>query len=166
MAERLKLRARDAGDLETIAVVVQDALVPLSEIRYLPRERRFALMLNRFRWEAAPKGDGAAATAPSPAGAARRDARYADPAPAFERVHAALVFDEVKAAKRRGLETAAKGGILELLTISHEAPFVLLSFSGAAAIRLEVDRLSCHLEDIGEPWPTIWRPAHDDDEPP
>ena len=56
MAALLKLRARDARDLETIAACVQDALVALGGMKYLPRERRFALMLNRFRWEAAPAG--------------------------------------------------------------------------------------------------------------
>ena len=33
-------------------------------------------------------------------------------------------------------------------------------------IRLEVDRFSCHLEDVGEPWPTVWRPEHSDSEIP
>jgi hypothetical protein len=55
MADALKLRARDGGDLEMIAAILQDALVPLDGMKYLPREQRFALMLNRFRWEGAPK---------------------------------------------------------------------------------------------------------------
>ena len=62
MADILKLRGRDADDLEMIAAILQDALVPQAEMKYHPRERRFALMVNRFRWEAAPKeGDGLAA---------------------------------------------------------------------------------------------------------
>ena len=55
MADALKLRARDGGDLEMIAAILQDALVPLDSMKYLPQEQRFALMLNRFRWEGAPK---------------------------------------------------------------------------------------------------------------
>jgi hypothetical protein len=35
-----------------------------------------------------------------------------------------------------------------------------LIFAGGAAIRLEVDGILCHLEDLGEPWPTRWQPAH------
>jgi hypothetical protein len=37
MAALLKLRARDARDLETIAACVQDALVALGGMKYLPR---------------------------------------------------------------------------------------------------------------------------------
>src|SRR5262249_58588556 len=97
MAERLKLSARDAGDLETIAAILQDALVPLADMTYRRREGRFALMLNRFRWEAAPTEiDGAPATA----GGAEGDASYVDQdAFAFERVHAALIIEKVRAVK-------------------------------------------------------------------
>ena len=37
-----------------------------------------------------------------------------------------------------------------------------LLFSGNAAIRLEIEKLSCRLDDFGQPWPTIFRPAHKD----
>ena len=170
MPERLKLRARDARDLETVAAFAQDALVRLADMTYLPQERRFALMLNRFRWEAEPQEGAAttsARTAPPDSPADGRDARYAEGSlPAFERVHAALVFDRVRAAQRRGLESAAKGGMFSLLTLSLDGDRVLLAFAGGAAIRLRVDQLSCHLEDLDEPWPTVWRPQHSDSEPP
>ena len=41
MTERLRLRAVDADDLSVIAACLQDALVPLSEMAYLPDQRRF-----------------------------------------------------------------------------------------------------------------------------
>ena len=173
MADALKLRARDAGDLEMIAAILQDALVPLDSMKYLPREQRFALMLNRFRWEGAPKERVGNAGSPSgrrakPAGtksAAQADARFADQdATAFERVHAALVFDKVLSVKHRGMGAAAKGGLLALLTLRLEGAVVAISFAGGAEIRLEVERLSCHLEDLGEPWPTVWRPQHSESE--
>jgi hypothetical protein len=165
MSERLKLRARDRRDLETIASIVQDALVHLSDIAYLPRERRFVLMLNRFRWETAPS-DERRLPAGSPDDGAT-DVAFADqPAPAFERVHSALVFDRVRAVKHRGLEKAARGGLVELLTMRLEERHVFLAFAGDAAVRLEIDQLSCHFEDLGEPWPTLWRPWHFDRETP
>jgi hypothetical protein len=93
MAESLKLRARDAGDLEMIAAILQDALVPLADMKYLPREQRFALLLNRFRWEGAPKERVGKAGSPSGRRAksgSGQDARFADQdATAYERVHAA-----------------------------------------------------------------------------
>jgi hypothetical protein len=33
-------------------------------------------------------------------------------------------------------------------------------FSGDAAIRLEADRIDLLIRDLGEPWPTPWRPEH------
>ena len=50
---RLRLRAEDGEDLRVIAAYTQDALVPVTEISYLPDERRFILALNRFCWESA-----------------------------------------------------------------------------------------------------------------
>jgi Protein of unknown function (DUF2948) len=168
MAEALKLRARDAGDLEMIAAILQDALVPLANMKYLPREQRFALMVNRFRWEGAPKERVGNAGSPSgrrPKSGSGKDARFADQdATAFERVHAALVFDKVLSVKHRGMEVAAKGGVLALLTLRLDDTVVSISFAGGAEIRLEVERLSCHLEDLGEPWPTVWRPQHSESE--
>jgi len=168
MAEALKLRARDAGDLEMIAAILQDALVPLADMKYLPREQRFALMVNRFRWEGAPKERVGKAGSPSgrrPKSGSGPDARFADQdATAFERVHAALVFDKVLSVKHRGMEAAAKGGVLALLTLRLDDAVVSISFAGGAEIRLEVERLSCHLEDLGEPWPTVWRPQHSESE--
>jgi hypothetical protein len=156
MSEPLKLRGRDARDLEMISACVQDALVPLAEIRYLPRERRFALMLNRFRWEAAPE----VAPAPSEESEAG-DAGFVDQASAvFERSHAVLTFDRVRGVKRRGLEQALRAGMLSLLSLTAQGRYVVIAFAGGGAIRLEVDQIACHLQDIGEPWPTVWQPRH------
>jgi len=53
-ADALRLLARDEEDLAVISAILQDALIPVSEMAYLPDERRFALVANRFRWEAPP----------------------------------------------------------------------------------------------------------------
>ena len=37
---------------------------------------------------------------------------------------------------------------------------ITLEFSHQGVIRLEADRILCHLEDLDEPWPTTWRPHH------
>ena len=52
--DALKLLARDEEDLAVISAILQDALIPVSEMAYLPEEHRFALVANRFRWEAPP----------------------------------------------------------------------------------------------------------------
>ena len=51
-AERpLRLRAETAEDLAVISALVQDAVGQTSDIAWMPRHRRFTLLLNRFRWE-------------------------------------------------------------------------------------------------------------------
>ena len=160
MADPLKLRARDAADLQAIATIVQDALVARSDMKFLPRERRFALMLNRFRWEEAP------AAAPSmPRAQQDGDASFRDDGAAFERTHSVLSFERVRSVKRKNLEQATRDGVLSLLTLRLDGRYLLISFAGGAAIRLDIDQLLCHLEDVGESWPTLWQPEHTDDGP-
>jgi hypothetical protein len=50
----LKLSALDADDLAVISAAVQDALVAVRDCAYFKDEKRFVLLLNRFRWEADP----------------------------------------------------------------------------------------------------------------
>ena len=47
-SEPLKLRARDLEDMAVIASVLQDALVPLRDVAFLKREKRFVMVVNRF----------------------------------------------------------------------------------------------------------------------
>ncbi len=49
--ETIKLRAEDTEDLAVIAACLQDAIACLAEMAYEPNERRFAFVVERFRWE-------------------------------------------------------------------------------------------------------------------
>ncbi|MEK9660589.1 MAG: DUF2948 family protein [Alphaproteobacteria bacterium] len=144
----MKLVARDVADLEVVSSILQDALVPVSDIAWLTDEHRFVMAVNRFRWER----EGAKS---------RRDRD--------ERVVTGVTFENVARVQRRNFDAAGRGGFLNLLSVSLLATSepgesvgatVLLTFAGDAAIRLESAPLLCHLEDIGEPWPTQWRPDH------
>jgi hypothetical protein len=142
----LKLRAADAEDLAVISAILQDALVTVGEMVYLPEESRFVLVANRFRWERRP-------------GAKRKSA---------ERILSGLCIDGVSGVRRRGFHPREEDRILSLLAIRAEGsahapdkPAALrLEFAGGSSIRLEVGRLLCHLDDLGEPWPTRFRPKH------
>lgn len=157
--ERLKLRARDREDLEVVSACLQDALVAPADVAYLRRERRFAMLVNRFRWEARAR-NGDLPDTPPPAPEEAGDARFED-ARLYERVHCAVTFDRVRAVRYRGFRRGARGHVLNLLAIAPAAGGILLQFSGGAAIRLETRGIVCHMEDLGEPWPTRWRPHHD-----
>ena len=52
MEDKLKLSALDADDLGVISAAVQDSLVAVRDCAYFADEKRFVLLLNRFRWEA------------------------------------------------------------------------------------------------------------------
>jgi hypothetical protein len=136
MAERLKLRAEDAEDLAVVSAVLQDALVPVAEMAYLPEERRFVLVVNRFCWEHKVEGK------------------------RFERTLTGLMFDGVAAAKVRGFDIRDTGRIQEILAIRAVPGAIIFDFSAGDGLRLEVERILCHLEDLGDPWPTPWRPKH------
>lgn len=136
----LKLRAEDADDLAILSAALQDAAVPIADMRYFPEDRRFMLATSRYRWEAdrgANAGGG-------------------------ERIASALIFDHVMRVRRRGIEQADGERILALLALVSGEGTIDIHFSGDAAIRLEVEKLSCRLDDFGESWPTIFRPAHKD----
>lgn len=162
----LKLRAEDAEDLRIIAACLQDALIPLSDCEFVPANRRFLLVANRFRWENCNETADMpfVPTAATPA----YDPALAGACSSYERVNCAICFDNVNQVRRRGFDQRNRGQILELLTMEVETSpdgsgkAVVLLFAGDAAIRLEGDRISCLVGDIGEPWPTQWRPHHPD----
>ena len=89
MAE-LKLIAFDADDLAVISAHLQDAVLKVGDIAYLPRERRFAAVGNRFDWADALK-DGKAKT---------RD---------YVRRQMALRFERVLGAKLQGIDPKKQG---------------------------------------------------------
>ncbi len=139
MADGLKLRAIDADDLAVISTILQDALVPVAEMAWLPDERRFVLVLNRFRWE--PDEVGGRAN--------------------YERILTGLCISGVARVQRRGFSPADGERILVLLALRAEGQAIYLDFSGGSSIRLDTGGIECRLDDMGEPWPTQWRPRHD-----
>ena len=55
----LKLIALDADDLAVISAHLQDAVMKVGDLAFLPREKRFAAVANRFDWMDAIEKDGA-----------------------------------------------------------------------------------------------------------
>ena len=145
----LKLRAEDADDLAVLSACLQDALVSVRDLAYVADERLFALIANRFRWESGLR--------PMPGETGH------------ERILCALAFSEVAGVSYRGFRRSDEDRLLALLAIRCEPSAgggaIHLDFAGGAAIRLDIVRISCRAKDVGEPWPTPWRPSHDEDDP-
>ena len=128
---RLKLRAEDAGDLAVISACLEDSVFAVGEMAFEPADRRFAAILVRRCREAAG----------GPAGQAK----------------AAIHFDDVRAAKLRGIDRTEPTRLLTLAGIFAEpgrsASVVRLLFQDGAEIWIEADRLACHLQDLEDPRP-------------
>jgi hypothetical protein len=143
---QLRLIALDEDDLTVISSHLQDALVRIGDIAYVPSHQRFAAMLNRFDWQKASSGG------------------------ANERHRAALRFERVRSAKFKGLNPAASDAVLELLALRFEpsdAPSgtITLIFSGDATIKLDVECIETELSDLGPAWRARSKPQHPDDQP-
>jgi hypothetical protein len=75
-------------------------------------------------------------------------------------VNCGVCFEHVTAVRQKGLEQRRRGQVVSLLALNVESETIDLVLSAGVLIQLEVDRILCHLQDIDDPWPTQWRPAH------
>lgn len=139
-----RVRVEDAEDLGIASSYLQDAILPAPEMKYEPAERRFVLLVQRFKWE----------NAPAPIEEPEEDAVY------YERVHCVVRFEYVAGVKSIGIDRLSREAMLNLLAIRAGEGHIDLAFAGGKTIRLAVDRILCHIEDLGEPWPTVFRPGH------
>ena len=143
----LKLVALDQDDIEIVSTHLQDAVVKVADIVWLPTEKRLVIGLNRFDWEACGCED-----------------------PCYKRRRTALRFERVNSLRCRNVKQAAKDTVLNLLAVEYDetdapAGVVTLIFSGGAALRLEVECLECELADLGPTWDARARPVHEIDVP-
>jgi hypothetical protein len=161
MRSGIKLRATDAEDFQVLSAILQDALIPVREVAYISADRRFVLVGSRFKWENCSEAADAPVhpVATPPADDLVADAAFAD-CQAYERVNCGICFENVTQVRRRGFDPRDRNRILELLTVSIEASAITLVFAGGCALRLEGPDIKCRIEDLGEPWPTPWRPRH------
>lgn len=143
----LRLKALDTDDLAVMAALVQDAVFPASEMKWDAKARRFAILLNRFRWEDADN--------------ARLRKR------SFERVQTVLVIEDVMKVQSQGVDKTDPDMIFSLLSINFEAGEdgtgrVVLTLAGDGVIGLEVEALEVLLRDVTRPYvaPSAKAPSH------
>jgi len=140
----LKFVVLDEEDLEVASAHLQDAVVKVSDILWRPQEKRVIVALNRFDWESAQCAE-----------------------PQYQRRRAALRFERVLSCKCRQVDPIRKDAVLNLLAVEFsetEAPsgVVMLTFSGGASVRLDVECLEAELADLGPSWTAASCPAHTD----
>ncbi|QIE57273.1 DUF2948 family protein [Pikeienuella piscinae] len=141
----LRLRAESAEDLAVISALAQDAVGKVANVHYAPRRRRFSVLVYRFRWEDRDR--------------AEREKR------AYERVAAALTFDDVLRARAAGLDPREKSAVFNILGIDFQpgeecGGMITLTCSGGAAVQMQVECVNVALVDLTRPWAAGGQPQH------
>ncbi|HET8726692.1 MAG TPA: DUF2948 family protein [Alphaproteobacteria bacterium] len=149
----LKLRARDEEDLRVLSAHLQDAIVPIVDVAFTAAERRFVMVVNRFKWEAG------AQPADQSLGSDEAD-EEAESRPVYLRTNCGIRVEGVSAVRSKGIDFRDRSLILDLLALRYGDGILHMDFAGGAAIAVTVDRIDIRMEDVGEAWPTTKRPEH------
>ncbi|MFL2899796.1 MAG: DUF2948 family protein [Candidatus Pelagibacterales bacterium] len=129
----MKLNAIDTEELKIIATVLQDGLIEVNDVKYLPSIRTFIVMITRFMWEEKIVNK------------------------TNNRTKAVLVFEDVLAVHSKNIDQMDKAKVLELLTFNFynnksKNIEIELLFNNDATIKLETEVVQAKLEDQGDSW--------------
>ena len=145
-ANRLKLRAVAAEDVEIMSALLQDGLVAASDLHYQKDAASFVMVINRYCWEQAD--DTESETQPN-------------------RCLCGLKVAHVQQVSQLGL-SAGGNQFYNLLSITYEetkenekvVKRLTFTFSDGYGIRLTLDELALIMQDIAAPHPGLARPQH------
>ena len=140
--DRLRLIALDAEDLSVVSAHIQDAVLKPQDIRWLGKEKRVVIAMNRFAWEMS--------------GTRRGE---------HQRRRSVLYFARVQNVKSTGIDRKATGDVLNLLAVRFEpadepSGDIVLDFAGGATLRLSAECVEAQLTDLGPAWSTRHAPRH------
>ena len=145
----LNLVARDADDLGVISALVQDAVLTGADLTWQRPKRRFACLINRFRWEDAEAAQ-----------AAKRP---------YERVRSLLVIEDALVVRSQGIDRKDPDTVLSILSLRWEPAEdgtgrIVLVLAGDGAVMVEVEAIEVTLHDVTRPYvaPSQKMPKHRD----
>ena len=129
----MKLNAIEIDELKIIATVLQDGLIEVNDVKYLPSIRTFIVMITRFMWEEKIVNK------------------------TNNRTKAVLAFEDVLAVHSKNIDQMDKDKVLELLTFNFyynksKNIEIELLFNSDATIKLETEVVQAKLEDQGKSW--------------
>lgn len=140
----INIAALDAEDLKVISALAQDAVFPITEMKWHASARQFGILLNRFRWELP------ATNASKP-----------------ERVQSVLAFENVTKIASQGINRQDADIVLSILSIEFDATDetagdFTINLAGDGAIRISVEAPECRLKDVTRPYiaPSGNAPSH------
>jgi len=133
---KLHLFGKDEEDYSILSSLLQDAAVPISEMKFELIRNQFFMMCSRYVWEN----------------------RFHSKE--NKRVVTGVCFDNVLRVKKKNLPPNDSQYILNFLTSKRTDSFIELIFSDDIIIKLEGDLISFRIDDLNKEWPTIFSPSH------
>ena len=129
----MKFSAIDTDELKIFATILQDGLIEVKDVKYLPSIRSFIVMITRFMWEEKIVNK------------------------VNLRTKAVLLFEDVLSAYSKNIDQSDKKKTIELVTFNSypnksKNMEIELLFKNDATIKLETEIIKCKLEDQGKPW--------------
>jgi Protein of unknown function (DUF2948) len=139
----LRLIAQSVEDVPVLSALLQDAVFPIGEMSWDRKRRRFAVMVNRFRWEDRDSAE-----------AGKRG---------YERVQAVLVVEGVMSVRTQGVDRGDRDMVLSVLAMEYADGRLTLMLAGDGAVALDVDALDLSLQDVTRPYLALSgkAPSHD-----
>ena len=134
----LRLTASDVDDLAILSAQMQDAVMKRADLRFDKKRRRFALVANRFAWDALPEK---------------------------QRRRAGLHFEDVEFVQSTGFARLPADAVLSLLAITFVpaddlSGIITLHFSSGIHLKLNATCINAALTDLGGAWGTTAMPIH------
>ena len=129
----LRLKAKDAEDVQVISAMLQDSIVPVCDMIWRPEDKNFVMVTQRLCREA-------------------KDQRN------LERVCCAVNLRGAKSVQTHGIDLNDRKRMLDLLMMIIEGPALHFIFADNVEIRVQLNNWSMIIEDFGEAWPASCSP--------
>ena len=147
MGKGLKLKAEDKEDLTIISAYLQDAVTVVGDFTFSPKERIFAMMVNRYQWEEQKKSGNC------------------EDGQCCQRIRTGCHFANVLSVSAQNIPQDNKKYILELLAaepleLDNGNIAIDLIFAAEGLIRLEAELIDASMQDVGEPYAAKCHPKH------
>ena len=149
---KLRLLANDRDDVGILSALLQDAIIPGSDMNFDPKLNEFVVVANRFCWELEPSVD----------------IKSSDGKAIYERRLCGIRIAHVRSVqhyhwpetRQYGLFNLLALGLVDMAEQAEDGVVLQLQFSGDSSLRLNVDDIDIVLADLDVGHPTSLQPAH------
>ena len=149
---KLRLLAHDGDDVGILSALLQDAIVPGSDMNFDNRLHEFMIVANRFCWELEPFAN----------------VKSSDGKPIYERRLCGIRIARVRSvqhynwpeARQYELFNLLAFGLVDMAEQQKEGAVLQFEFSGGSSLRLNVDDVDIVLADLDVGHPTSLKPGH------